>query len=62
MEMVNYRLEHLIRLPKDALPEHDDTPRAPQEPSLMRREARGQSVTDARLETIAAYKESSVTK
>jgi hypothetical protein len=29
MQMVNSRLEHLIHLPKDALPEHDDMPREP---------------------------------
>ena len=43
MELVNYRLEHLIHLPKDALPKDDG---APQDPPRV---AHGQDVTDARL-------------
>ncbi len=42
MALVNYRLEHVINLPKDALPDHDDTPQEP-------RVAHGQDVRDARL-------------
>ena len=43
MQMVNYRLEHLIHLPKDALPPGEQPEDAP-------RVAHGQSVSDARLQ------------